>query len=41
MNGINNKEKVFFVKGNADDEKFKKDINGKWYYGKSYTQKNG
>lgn len=26
MKGINNKEKVFFVMGNADDEKFKKDI---------------
>lgn len=26
MNGINNKEKVFFVMGNADNEKFKKGI---------------
>ncbi len=26
MKGINNKENVFFVMGNADDEKFKKDI---------------
>ena len=26
MNGIKNKENIFFVMGNADDEKFKKDI---------------
>lgn len=26
MKGINNKEKVFFVMGNADDEKFKEDV---------------